>query len=448
MTRPALVRAAAVTLVVLIVAAGAFLVHRQMFRPTAITAIFTSANSIYPGDEVRIAGVKVGTITGIQPDGTQTVVAMEVDHGVRVAAAAKAVIVAQNLVSARFVGLTPSGGEGPTMPDGGVIPLDRTAVPVEWDEVKEQLNRLATDLGPTGPVSTSSVGRFIDSAAGAMEGNGAKLRQTVSQLAGISRVLADGSGDITAMIENLQTFVAVLRDSNEQIVSFQDRLATLSSVLDGSRDDLDAALTNLSEAVGAVQRFVAGSRDRTSEQLQRLVNVTQNLVDHQPDLEQVLHIAPSAIANAYNMMDPRTGGASGVFIFNNMANPTLFFCGMIGALENATSGETSKLCSQFLGPGLDRLNFNLLPFPINPLLTSVPSPGKLIYTDPKLMPGGPGTTSDPMPIAPDDSAYQPAGGGAPPVGQPPAGPPPGPPAPPAPPADLPAMLLPAERPSP
>ena len=70
----------------------------------------------------------------------------------RVAADARAVIVAQNLVSARFVGLTPSGGVGPTIPDGAVIPLSRTAVPVEWDEVKEQLARLATDLGPAGPV--------------------------------------------------------------------------------------------------------------------------------------------------------------------------------------------------------------------------------------------------------------------------------------------------------
>jgi virulence factor Mce-like protein len=426
MSRPILLRVTAMALTALLLGATGFLGYLHAFRPTAITAIFTSATSIYPGDEIRIAGVKVGTITGIRPDGAWAVLDLEVDHGVRVAADARAVIVAHNLVSARFVGLTPSGGAGPTMSDGAVIPVTRTAVPVEWDEVKEHLTRLATDLGPTGPVSASSVGRFIDSAADAMDGNGARLRETIAQLAGISRVIADGGGDITEMIENLQTFVAVLRESNTQIVSFQNRLATLSSVLDGSRDDLDAALTNLSEAVGSVQRFVAGSRDQTTEQVQRLVNVTQNLVDHRADLEQVLHVAPSAIANAYNMMDPRTGGASGVFILNNLSNPTLFFCGMIGALDNVTSGETGKLCAQYLGPGLDRLNFNYLPFPVNPLLTSVPSPSKLIYTDPGLRPGGPGTTSDFMPIEPENSAYQAPSG----------------------PNGLPALLLPAERPSP
>ncbi len=60
-------------------------------------------------------------------------------------------------------------------------------MPVEWDEVKDQLMRLATDLGPTSEVSTTSVGRFIDSAANALDGNGDKLRQTLAQLSGVGR---------------------------------------------------------------------------------------------------------------------------------------------------------------------------------------------------------------------------------------------------------------------
>lgn len=405
MNRALLTRITAAALVVSIFGAAVFITSRDVLRPTTITAVFAGANSIYPGDEVRIAGVSVGTISAVEPDGPQAVLTLRVDHGVRVPADARAVIVAQNLVSARFVQLTPAFTDGPTMADHTVIPIERTAVPVEWDEVKEQLTRLAADLGPTAASSTSSVGRLIDSAADAMDGNGAKLRETLSQLAAISRVIADGSGDISGIIENLQVFVAVLRRSNEQIVQFQDRLATLTSVLDGSRSDIDAALTNLSEAVTDVRRFVAGSRDATAEQVQRLRNVTQNLVDHQGDLEQVLHVAPSALANSYNMMDPRTGGASGVFVLNNFSDPTMFFCGMIGALANVTAPETSRLCSQYLGPGLDRLNFNYLPFPFNPGLTSVPSAEKLIYTDPALRPGGAGTTSGPMPVAPEDSAY-------------------------------------------
>ena len=90
-----------------------------------------------------------------------------------------------------------------------MIPSDRTAVPVEWDDVKTQLMRLATELGPKegaqGGVSDTSVSRFIDSAANALGGNGDKLRQTLAQLSGVARVFAEGSGNIVDIIKNLQT---------------------------------------------------------------------------------------------------------------------------------------------------------------------------------------------------------------------------------------------------
>jgi len=171
------------------------------------------------------------------------------------------------------------------MNDGAVIPIERTAVPVEWNEVKEQLMRLATELGPDNGMSTGSVGRFIDSAANALDGNGDKLRQTLAQLSGVGRILANGSGDIADTIGNLQTFVTALRDSNDQIVQFQDRFATLTSVVNDSRSDLDAALKNLSDVVGETTRFIHDTRDKTAEQIQRLANVTQNLADHRMDLE-------------------------------------------------------------------------------------------------------------------------------------------------------------------
>src|SRR5262245_60331576 len=80
------------------VAAG---VRNAFFRPTTITAFFTGASSIYSGDDVRVAGVKVGTITGIEPDGAQVKITLHVDADVPIPADAKAVIVAQNLVAAR-----------------------------------------------------------------------------------------------------------------------------------------------------------------------------------------------------------------------------------------------------------------------------------------------------------------------------------------------------------
>lgn len=155
---------------------------------------------------------------------------LDIDRELSVPADARAVIVAQSLLSARYVQLSPGYTEsGPTLRDGSVIPLDRTAVPVEWDEVKAQLTRLATELGPKDNSSSTSVSRIIDSTSAALDGNGEKLRKTLAELAGVGRILASGSGDIVDVLKNLQTFVAALRGSNVQIVEFEDRLATLSS---------------------------------------------------------------------------------------------------------------------------------------------------------------------------------------------------------------------------
>jgi hypothetical protein len=171
------------------------------------------------------------------------------------------------------------------------------------------------------------------------------------------------------------------------------------------------------------------------------------------DLENVLHIAPHSIANAYNMFDPRTGAASGVFVLSNLSNPVWFLCGMVGALGNVTAPESAKLCEQYLGPALRLLNFNNLPFPVNPFLTSNPPPYMLKYTDPRLMPDAEGQPPPPSTDLPAVSAYTGMGDVPPPPGY---GPLPGPPpaaanVPPgaAPVSDaptLPDLLLPAERP--
>jgi len=408
----------AAVLTVLLVAGVVTVLRTTVLKPTRITALFTTATAIYPGDQVRVAGVRVGTIEDIEPQGTKARMTLVVDHKVPIPADAKAVIVAGNLVGARYVQLTPPFGvdgrtDAPRMRDGAVIDTDRTAIPVEWDEIKTQLDRLATDLGPTSEVSTSSVGRFIDSAANALDGNGMKLRETIRQLAGLSRILADGSADIVEVIKNLQTFVTVLRDSNAQIVQFQDRLASLSSVVDGSRSDLDAALTNLSSAVVEVKRFVAGSRRQTAEQVDRLGDVVRNLSDNQMVLKNLLHVAPNAIGNAYNIYNPDIQSALGGFALGNFSNPLQVVCAAIGAIENATSSETSKLCSQYLGPALRLLNFNYLPFPFNAYLGKSPSPWNLIYSEPKLAPGGGGAGMSPEP-PPGYSAYTGLNGDVPP----------------------------------
>lgn len=403
----------------LMAAAVVFVGYQKLLGPRTIVAYFKSATAIYPGDEVRVIGVRVGIIKSIEPLGTRAKLVLAVDRDVPIPVDAKAIIVAPNLVSARYVQLTPAyesspQASGATLPDGAEIGEDRTAVPVEWDEIKEQLTRLASDLGPSSGVSNTSLGRFIDTTADAMSGNGDRLRQTITQLADVGRVLGKGSGDIVGVITNLQIFVTALRDSNTQIVEFQDRLADVTSVIDGSRSDLDSAITELSAVLGKVQRFIAGSREQTVEQIERLATVTQVLSDNSMVVKNVLHAAPNALVNGYNIYNPDTGGPRGSFAMNNFANPVATICSAIAAVENATAEASGKACAQYLGPALRLMNFNYLPLPFNAYLG--PAPKNVIYSDPALAPGGGGTGPGPQEIPPAVSAYTGAGDVPPPPG--------------------------------
>ena len=212
-------------------AGAAFLVRQMFFGPKTITAYFPTATAIYPGDEVRVSGVEGRHHREHRTEGTQTKLILKVDRDVPVPADAKAVIVAQNLIAARYVQLTPAyrQGDGPKMADGAVIPSDRTAVPVEWDEVKTQLMRLATELGPkpaggeSGHLGCpgSSTARPTRWTATATSCGRRWPSCPVS-----ARIFAEGSGNIVDIIKNLQNFVTALRDSKQQIVMFQNRLAT------------------------------------------------------------------------------------------------------------------------------------------------------------------------------------------------------------------------------
>ena len=404
--RSRIVAATAAVLVTLGAASTAFLVRHSYYPATTVTAYFTAASAIYPGDEVRVSGVKVGKIDSIEPTGKQVKMVLSIDPGVSIPAGASAVIVAQNLVAARYLQLTPAYRDvGPTMPSGAVIPVERTAVPVEWDDVKTQLMRLSTDLGPTSDSARPALSRLIDDTADAMGGNGVKLRQMLAQLSSVARIFADGSGNVVDIIKGLQNLVTALHDSSGAIVDFEHRLAALTGTLDDNTGDLDAALRDLATATVDAQRFVGGSRELTVEQIQRLTDVTRNLADNGNSLEQLLHVAPNAFANYYNVYNPDTGDNIGSIVFNDFANPIQFICGQIGAIENATAAETGKLCAQYLGPALRLLSFNLIPFPMSPYLMKAPSPENLLYSDPALAPGGSGPTPGPPETPPAISAY-------------------------------------------
>ncbi|MGW0173200.1 MCE family protein [Rhodococcus sp. NPDC003322] len=351
---------------------------------TTITAEFPSTTGLYAGDDVRVLGVKVGTIGSIDPNGTGATVVMNVDRSVDIPADAKAIIVAPSLVAARFVQLTPVYDGGDTMSDGAEIPVERTAVPVEWDEIKTELTRLSDALGPQGAADQGSLGRFIDTAAANLDGNGDSLRATLRELSDTMKLLSDGRTDLFGTIRNLQAFVSTLSASNEQIVQFGGRLASVSSLLADTSDELGVALTDLDVAMNDVQRFVSENRDSLSEQVGRLADATTVLVEKRPQLEQVLHVAPNALANFNNIYSPATGSINGAIALSNANNPINAVCGLIEGLGTNDSDRSGELCAQYLGPVLNSVAMNYPGFLTNPAIAAVATPDQIAFSPPSL----------------------------------------------------------------
>lgn len=120
-----------VTIIALVAAllGGAYTLFSASGGGRKLTAYFTSAVGLYPGDEVRILGVPVGEIESIEPRAQDVKITMNVSEDVKIPADAKAVIMSPNLVAARFIQLTPAYTRGPALSDGASIDLSRTAVP-------------------------------------------------------------------------------------------------------------------------------------------------------------------------------------------------------------------------------------------------------------------------------------------------------------------------------
>jgi phospholipid/cholesterol/gamma-HCH transport system substrate-binding protein len=378
-------RLALVVLLAVFLAVGAYLVWPGR-TGNKIVGYFTSAVGLYPGDQIRIVGVPVGKIDSIEPRAEDVKISMSVDHGVKVPAGARAIIMAPNLVAARFIQLAPAYTGGPAMPDGASIELSRTAVPVEWDEVKQALSDLAKQLSPAAGQLQGPLGKAINQAADTFNGNGESFHSAIRELSQAAGRLGDSRTDIFGTVKNLQVLVGALSSSNEQIVSFAGHVASVSEVLAQSANHLDQTLATLNQALVDVKGFLAQNNSTLIGTVGKLNDLTKVLSDQSADIEQVLHVAGPGIANFYNIYDPAQGTLNGLLSIPEFANPVQFICG--GSFDTAAglSGpeyyKRAEICRERLGPPLRRLTFNYPPIMFHPINSITAYKGQIIYDTP------------------------------------------------------------------
>ena len=379
----------ALSLVLTVVLAGGLTL--ALLRPggtarTTIVGYFQNTNGLFRGDDVRILGVTVGKIDNIEPEPSRAKVTFWVDSKYKVPAEAKAVIMSPSLVTARTIQLVPAYSGGPTMADDAVIPIERTAVPVEWDDFRDQLEKLTATLQPSQPGGTSTFGAFINTAADNLRGQGATLRDTVIKLSQAFSALGDHSDDVFTTIRNLSVFVSALQSSAQLLTELNGNLSAVTGLIANDPTEIGNAVKDLNTAIIDVNGFVAENRDPVGTTTERLASITSAVNASLDDLKQALHIAPSAFANVLNIYQPAQGAVVGALAMGNFANPISFLCGAIQAASRLGAEQSAKLCVQYLAPIIKNRQYNFPPIGITPFVGAQARPNEITYSEDWLRP--------------------------------------------------------------
>ncbi|HEX2294495.1 MAG TPA: MlaD family protein [Actinomycetota bacterium] len=263
-----------VTCIVLIAAgvAGAFSINRfQSLRGVySLAADVADAAGLQPGNEVRVAGVKVGTVKRVELAPEAARVEMEIQDDVRIPVESSLEVKLKTLLGQKFVDLQmprayleaasagddPAGATDGYFEAGDVIPLDQTSVPFEIYEAasegtavlaeidKRALRELIEVLDETVGASKEELGRALDAVGDAgdvLARNSAPLKRLLRESAELTGTLSASGRDIDGILVRSADVLDVLAD----------RRAAISSLL--------AATEDLSENLGVLIRASKGS---------------------------------------------------------------------------------------------------------------------------------------------------------------------------------------------
>lgn len=287
------------------------------------SAVFTGTVGLYEDNDVRVLGVKVGHIDKVEPQGDTVRVDMLVDRDIAIPADAKAVIVAPSLVSDRYVQFTPAYTSGEELAVGSLIPLERTATPLEVDDLYESLNRVSVTLGPNGVNKNGALSDLLNTLAKNAAGNGQAVNDTVDQLSKLTSTLSGYQDDLFGTVDNLAKFTSTLAASDGQVREFAEQVADVTNFLAGERENLAAVVDQLSTALGMVQQFINDNRSRLKSNVDKLATVTQALVDQRAALSELLDVAPVALSNIINSYNGSAGTLDSRGNINELSQPPI-----------------------------------------------------------------------------------------------------------------------------
>lgn len=282
MTRPrgALIKFAAFGIVMTVLTVFLFFVFGQYQTGSMneYSAKFADASQLKPGESVRVAGVRVGTVNSVrlQPDAT-VLVKFDTNRDVVLTDGTNVAVRYLNLVGDRYLELLNAPGSTRIAPPGTQIPIDRTTPALDLDLLLGGLKPVIRGLNP------QDVNALTSSLIQIFQGEGPTLESLFTHTSSFSNALADHSQTVQQLIDNLRKVVTTISKDGDQFSGAIDRLEQLITGLSADRDPIGSAIEALNTGTASVAELLTAARRPLAGTVEQLSRVAP-LLDKDKDL--------------------------------------------------------------------------------------------------------------------------------------------------------------------
>lgn len=264
---------------------------------TEYSAIFSDATMVEEGDDVRIAGVVVGHVTGFEVyDRDKAKVDFTLSGERTLPENVHLTLRFRNMIGQRYMNIARVPGPvQPEIPEGSTIPIDKTTPAVDLTALFNGFRPLFTTLQP------EDVNQLADSLVKVLQGEGGTVTSLVQQTAQLTNHLADRDQVIGEVIDNL---TQVLQTINERDVQFQQLVATTRQLVEGlaqERDAVGSSIESMADLTSAAENIVVATRPSVTESLDHLKKVTDDFNANESKVSEVLHNMPVNTDNLIRM---------------------------------------------------------------------------------------------------------------------------------------------------
>ena len=250
-------------------------------------AVFTNATGVNKGDDVRVAGVKVGTVKSIEiVERTRALVSFTVADATAVNGGTHATIRYRNLVGQRYISLTQDVGDTARLPEGGTIPIERTQPALDLTVLFNGFKPLFQALSP------ADINKLSYEIVQVFQGEGGTLEGLLQHTASVTSTLADRDEVIGDLIENLNQVLVHIGDRDEQLSRL---IGSFRQLIGGLKDDRQAILTSLDDISAlSVQTagLLQGIRKPFVQDIKHLREFAGNIDENKAELDRALQVLP------------------------------------------------------------------------------------------------------------------------------------------------------------